>query len=141
MVGVAVAAVRGARGRWSILGVGLLWVAVPAVLVFVFSWLVDAVYTPRYLIFTAGGVALILAWAVRQIARDRMWAAALLVVVLAAAAAPTYLADRSPYGRLGGTDFSEAADYVGDNARPGDCVAFSSQPCLLYTSPSPRDRG
>lgn len=128
VVGVAVAAVRGARGRWSILGVGLLWAAVPAVLVFVFSWLVDAVYTPRYLIFTAGGVALILAWAVRQIARDRMWAAALLVVVLAAAAAPTYLADRSPYGRLGGTDFSEAADYVGDNARPGDCVAFSSQP-------------
>ncbi|GAC50565.1 glycosyltransferase family 39 protein [Gordonia aichiensis] len=123
-----VAAVVGARGRWSIFVVGVLWMAVPAALVFVFSWVVDAVYTPRYLVFTAGGVALILAWAVRQLARDRIWAAALLVVVLAAAAAPSYLADRSPYGRLGGTDFSEAADFIGDNARPGDCVAFSAQP-------------
>ena len=126
-VGLA-AAVLGAGGRWSIPVIGMLWVFVPAALVFVFSWLVDAVYTPRYLIFTAGGLALILAWAVRQIARDRVWVAALLVVVLAAAATPSYLADRSAYGRLGGTDFSEAADFIGANAHPGDCVAFSTAP-------------
>ncbi|WP_197502337.1 glycosyltransferase family 39 protein [Gordonia sp. 852002-10350_SCH5691597] len=126
-VGLA-AAVLGAGGRWSIPVIGMLWVFVPAALVFVFSWLVDAVYTPRYLIFTAGGLALILAWAVRQIARDRVWVAALLVLVLAAAATPSYLADRSAYGRLGGTDFSEAADFIGANAHPGDCVAFSTAP-------------
>ena len=128
VAGLAAAAVLGARGRWSTLVIGLLWVFVPAALVFVFSWLVDAVYTPRYLIFTAGGLALILAWAVCQIARDRVWVAALLVVVLAAAATPTYLADRSAYGRLGGTDFSEAADFIGSNAHSGDCVAFSTAP-------------
>lgn len=107
---------------------GVCWVAIPALVVFAVSWWGAHLYAPRYLVFTVPGLALLLSWAVVTLSRQRRWATVILVAALAAAAVPDYLAQRGPYGRTGGTDFSAVADYVGEHAAPGDCVAFDSAP-------------
>lgn len=103
-------------------------VGVPAVAVAAVSLAGTPLYTPRYLIVTAPAVAVVLAVAVRACAGVHRWATVALVVVLAVATASTYLSDRGPYGRMGGTDFSAVADYVGTHAHTGDCVAFDRAP-------------
>lgn len=122
----AVFARRGDGCRALVLAVS--WLLVPAVIVGVVSWASGPLYTPRYLVFTAPALALLLAWSARSIARESRWITGVVLVVLAVAAMPAYVAGREPYGRTGGTDFSAVADYVGTHARPGDCVAFDAPP-------------
>lgn len=130
--GALTAAILDRRGepgaRWRVLLVGLWWWMLPSVVVLAYSWLITPTYTPRYLIFAAPGVAVMLAWSVMQLARDRAWMLVLLTGLLAAVTVPHYLGQRAPYGRFGGTDFSQVADYIGARAQPGDCVAFAGQP-------------
>ncbi|WP_143690478.1 glycosyltransferase family 39 protein [Williamsia sterculiae] len=134
LLGIAVIALLGTVGRIDrrALTLGLAWVAVPAVVILGYSWLGSPTYVPRYLSFTAPGMALVIAVAVRVIARQftrpgavrAIWLPAVAVLALGVAAVPAFVAQRSVYGKVGGTDFSQVADFVGRHARPGDCVAF-----------------
>ncbi|WP_019201682.1 glycosyltransferase family 39 protein [Tsukamurella sp. 1534] len=94
-------------------------------------------YVGRYVSFTVPGVVLVLAAAVttlaRALPRPRLVAAGVLAV-LAVTAIPGYLWQHSPLSKPGGSDFSYAARYIRDNARPGDCVFFQVQPSWAYPS-------
>lgn len=94
-------------------------------------------YVGRYVSFTVPGVVLVLAAAVTTVARalprPRLAGAALLAA-LTVAAIPGYLWQHSPLSKPGGSDFSYAARYIRDNARPGDCVFFQVQPSWAWPS-------
>ncbi|CAM3852645.1 glycosyltransferase family 39 protein [Smaragdicoccus niigatensis] len=121
---------------WHAAVAGALLAAIPTMVTLVYSAFVTPTYVPRYMSFTAPGVALVLAAAIRALARHRDWVAAVLVAALALAAVPAFLAQRGPYGRAGGSDFSQVADFVGSHARAGDCVAF--EPVLSWSPTSQR---
>lgn len=121
---------------WIAAVAGALLAVIPTVVVLVYSALVTPTYVPRYMSFTAPGIALVLAAAIRALARHRDAVAAVVVVALAIAAVPAFLAQRGPYGRAGGSDFSQVADFIGSHARPGDCVAF--EPVVSWSPTSQR---
>ncbi|MGC4933207.1 glycosyltransferase family 39 protein [Gordonia sp. DT30] len=104
------------------------WLLLPAAVIFAVSWTGTHLYAPRYLVFTVPGMALLLAWSVTVLARESRWVIGVALIALVAAAAPQYVTQRGTYGHLGGSDFSTVADYIGDHAEPGDCVAFGSAP-------------
>ncbi len=115
---------RRAPGAASALAVALPWALIPTAVVIAYSVLVDNVYQPRYLSFTAPGFALILGVCAAAIARNRIRVLAALLAVLALSAGTAFLTQRSSYGKPGGADYSAIADVISANARPHDCVAF-----------------
>lgn len=119
--------------RWGMAGA-----LVPLAAILLVSPVVPS-YVGRYVSFTVPGVVLVLAVAVTMLARalprPRV-VGALLLGVLTAAAVPGYLWQHSPLSKPGGSDFSYAARYIRDNARPGDCVFFQVQPS--WAAPSLR---
>ncbi len=117
---------RQQSGARAVIVLALAWLAVPAILVLVYSWLATPTYVPRYLAFTAPALALLIAVGVEKLVELHR-SALLLIPVLVVLVAPTYLAQRTAYGHIGGSDFSAAAAFVRSHARPGDCVAFESQ--------------
>ena len=82
------------------------------------------IYYPRYLSFTAPGVALLLGLCVVAVGRSRSGIAALLVV-FAFAATPNYLAQRGPYAKES-MDYSQVADVISRYAKPGDCLVMDN---------------
>jgi mannosyltransferase len=106
------------------LAVALPWALIPTAVVIAYSVLVNNVYQPRYLSFTAPGFALILGVCAAAIARNRIRFLAALLAVLALSAGTAFLTQRSSYGKPGGADYSAIADVISANARPHDCVAF-----------------
>jgi mannosyltransferase len=139
---LVMAAVVAARWRsvpkpvWLAGLAGTLLALVPTAVLLAYSLLVTPTYVPRYMSFTAPGIALLLAAAIRALARHRDSVAAILVVALAVAAVPAFLAQRGPYARAGGSDFSQVGDFIGSHARAGDCVAF--EPVVSWSPTSQR---
>jgi mannosyltransferase len=115
---------RKAAGAVSALAVALPWVLIPTSVLIGYSVLVDDVYQPRYLTYTAPGFGLLLGVCVAAIARNRLRILAVLLAVLALSTSTAFLTQRSPYGKPGGADYSAVAQVISANARPGDCVAF-----------------
>ena len=70
------------------------WAVVPPLALVTMSALLDPLYSPRYLSFTAPAVALVLAVGAVTIGRDRR--TAIVVALLAALSAPTIVAQRQP---------------------------------------------
>ncbi|MGV9670672.1 glycosyltransferase family 39 protein [Gordonia sp. NPDC003504] len=128
VVGVVASMMSWTHEGHRVLVLSLCWLVVPAGLVWLISVIGEPLYTPRYLAFTTPGVALLLAWSAMHIARESRWISLLVVLIPAVAAAPGYVAGRGTYGHMGGSDFSAVADYIGEHAQPGDCVAFDSAP-------------
>ncbi|MDF0531806.1 glycosyltransferase family 39 protein [Tsukamurella sp. 8F] len=139
---------RGSLGRWLAPEPWAEWAhvlrwAVPAALAPPILLLavstVFPMYVGRYVIASVPGVVLILAVAVRMVAdrfgahrsRAAVWA---VLAALTACAVPGYLWQRTPLSKPGGSDFSYAARYIHDNARPGDCVLFQVQPSWSTTT-------
>ena len=90
-------------------------------LIVIWSALIDPIYMPRYLCFTAPALALILGACVAAFA-VKPWIAAAIVSLFALAAAPNYLlVQHSPYAKYG-MDYSQLADLITANAAPGDCL-------------------
>ena len=103
------------------LTLAIAWLVIPTALILGWSALVNPIYTPRYLSFTAPAVALVLSVCIGAVA-VRPWAAAAIVTVLALAAGPNYLlVQRSPYAKYG-MDYSQVADLITVKAAPGDCL-------------------
>ncbi|MFD9826199.1 glycosyltransferase family 39 protein [Tsukamurella tyrosinosolvens] len=115
---------------------GLAGALVPLAAILLVSPVVPS-YVGRYVSFTVPGVVLVLAAAVTTVARalprPRAVGAALLAV-LTVTAIPGYLWQHSPLSKPGGSDFSYAARYIRDHARPGDCVFFQVQPSWAWPS-------
>ncbi|WP_102417602.1 glycosyltransferase family 39 protein [Mycobacterium sp. 4858] len=97
------------------------WLVIPTALVVIYSAVSEPIYYPRYLIFTAPAMAVILAVCVVTLAR-RPWPIAGVVLACALAAVPNYLfIQRWPYAKEG-WDYSQVADLIGSHAAPGDCL-------------------
>jgi mannosyltransferase len=105
----------------QLLSLAIGWLVIPTALIVTWSAFVQPIYTPRYLAFTAPGIALVLGVCIGTLAVTP-WAAAAVISVLAIAAAPTYvLAQRSPYAKYG-MDYSQVADLITAKAAPGECL-------------------
>ncbi len=97
------------------------WIVVPTGLVVIYSAINEPIYYPRYLVFTAPAMAVVLAVCIVTIAR-RPWPIAGVVLLLAVAAVPNYLfIQRWPYAKEG-WDYSQVADLISSHAAPGDCL-------------------
>lgn len=115
---------------------------VPMVLVtfalVILSLVVTPLYTPRYLTLTAPAAALLAGWSAgvvheaaaswtarRKLAAKPLLAtaAAVSLVIAIVAAIPGYIDSRTPYANQ--SDYSQAADWIGAQARPGDAVIFA----------------
>jgi mannosyltransferase len=110
-----------ARKDRQLLALAVTWVAIPTASIVIYSALIHSIYTPRYLSFTAPGVALILGVCAAGVAA-KPWRTAILVTLFAIVAAPNYLlAQRDPYAKYG-MDYSQVADLIAAHAAPGDCL-------------------
>jgi mannosyltransferase len=97
------------------------WLFVPTTLVVVYSAIIEPMYYPRYLIFTAPAMSIVLAVCIVMIARGP-WRIAGAVLLFVAAAVPDYLfAQRWPYAKEG-WDYSQVADVISSHAARGDCL-------------------
>ena len=97
------------------------YLVVPTAVILVWSAVVNPIYTPRYLCFTAPAIAVVLGVCIGALA-VKPWTAAVVVGTLALAAAPNYLlVQRGPYAKYG-MDYSQVADLITAKAAPGDCL-------------------
>jgi len=99
-------------------GLALPWLAVPPVLLVGGSLLGEPIYYPRYVAFTSGALALLVAL---PLARGRGWRPAAAVGLLAAIAAPVLAEQKEVAAK---SDYSLAAAEVQRQGRPGDAVLW-----------------
>jgi mannosyltransferase len=112
---------RIAAGDRQLLALAIAWLAIATGLIVLWSAFVHPMYTPRYLCFTAPGMALLLGVCIAAIT-ESPWIVAGLLSVFALAAAPNYaLVQRGPYAKYG-MDYSQVADLITAKAAPGDCL-------------------
>ncbi|MGB6209133.1 glycosyltransferase family 39 protein [Mycobacterium sp.] len=105
----------------QLLTLAVSWLVIPTALIVMWSALIHPMYTPRYLAFTAPGIALALGVCIGALAVTP-WAGAAIISILAIAAAPNYImAQRNPYAKYG-MDYSQVADLIAAKAAPGDCL-------------------
>jgi mannosyltransferase len=110
-----------AAGDRQLLVLAIAWLAIPTALTVLWSAFVHPVYTPRYLCFTAPGVALVLGVCITAIT-ESPWIVAGVVSLFALVAAPNYaLVQRGPYAKYE-MDYSQVADLITAKAAPGDCL-------------------
>jgi mannosyltransferase len=105
------------------LTIACVW-AIGPLLVLLLANLVDGpLYLARYLSFCAPGLALLVAMIILALPARVLPAIAAGLILLAAI--PTYVSQRVPYAKNGGSDLAEVASYVAGHARHGDAVFFS----------------
>ncbi|UQX09809.1 glycosyltransferase family 39 protein [Candidatus Mycobacterium methanotrophicum] len=110
-----------AQADRQLLRLAIAWLVIPTAVLVSYSALIHPIYTPRYLAFTAPGVALVLGVCIGVLAVTP-WAAAALISLLAIVAAPNYiLAQRNQYAKYG-MDYSQIADLITAKGAPGDCL-------------------
>ncbi|WGD37055.1 glycosyltransferase family 39 protein [Lysinibacter sp. HNR] len=110
-----------------ILVVGCAWLFVPSVLLAIGNSFTP-LYSPRYLSFTGPAIALLMAVGVVAVSRSvrvKMLVPVLTIAVVAATV-PTYLGQRTPHPRNGGTDWNSLSAIIAENASPGEAVIFDS---------------
>ncbi len=110
-----------AQADRKLLVLAVAWLAIPTAPILIYSALVHSIYTPRYLSFTAPGMALILGVCAAAVA-VKPWTTAVIVGLFAVVAVPNYLlVQRNPYAKYG-MDYSQVADLITARAAPGDCL-------------------
>jgi len=110
-----------ARADRQLLILTVTWLVIPTAVIVFGSTLIQSIYTPRYLSFTAPAMALALGVCAAAVAVKPRTTAA-LVGLFAVAAVPNYiLAQRNPYAKYG-MDYSQVADLITARAAPGDCL-------------------
>jgi mannosyltransferase len=109
------------EGDRQLLTLAIGWLVIPTAVIVIWSTLVHPIYTPRYLCFTAPGIALVLGVCIGALA-VKPWVGAGVIGILAVAATPNYLfAQRNQYAKYG-MDYSQVADLITAKAAPGDCL-------------------
>jgi mannosyltransferase len=108
----------------------ILWLLLPMTLLFAIDKLVVPAYSVRYLSFCTPAVALMIAVAIgalgAQSGRTR-WLPVLAVGLVVGLAVPSYLQQRGPFAKDGGSDLRQTAAVLHANAKPGDAVVFDNQ--------------
>ncbi|MGV0794374.1 glycosyltransferase family 39 protein [Mycolicibacterium sp. XJ1819] len=102
-----------------VLAVG--WLVVPTVLIVGYSAIVEPLYTPRYLSFTAPAMALLLGVCIVAVAGSGWLAAAVVALFGVVAAHNHVVVQRGSYAKYG-MDYSAVADLISARASPGDCL-------------------
>ncbi|TQF74844.1 mannosyltransferase [Rhodococcus spelaei] len=126
VVAAVVTATRGGDGTWRrVLAVAVPWTVVPTAALLIYSVVESPMYLDRYVAFTTPAAALLGGLALTRITA-RWWTTTLTVAVFAALVVPGYLAQRGPYAKPSGMDFSEVNRFAGEHLRPGDCVLFGA---------------
>jgi mannosyltransferase len=116
---------RPGDGARQLLTIAVAWIAIPTAALLIYSALIDPIYYPRYLYFTAPAMAIVLGACIVTVAKNPVPIAA-VYLVLAIAAAPNYLfVQRGPYANER-MDFSQVADVVTKTARAGDCLLLDN---------------
>ncbi|MFD4422007.1 glycosyltransferase family 39 protein [Agromyces sp. NPDC058484] len=125
--------------RW-LLALSVAWMMLPTVALVTGTVVVTPMYTPRYLVFCAPGVAIAIAVAVAALRAG--WVRACVVAAVVALAAPGYGDQRTPYAKNLGTDWHDVSATVARLTEPGDGIVFdesvraSRRPRLaMYTYP------
>jgi mannosyltransferase len=116
LVVAAVKAIR--RPRWGPV-VALSWLVVPVVVIWLWSFVGQPLFTPRNLLVSLPAVALLLGWVIMsaRVPPVLAWlAVAILIGLRVLALVPSY--GTSP------ENWRAATAYVTHGTRPGDCVAF-----------------
>jgi mannosyltransferase len=129
---MAVLTWRRTRTVAPLVALGLLWLVVPTGILLILNNATPA-YNLRYVSFSVPGVALILAWGIWALRHRVLRVAA--VVAIVALAVPTLVAQRGPYAKDGGSDWTQASAIIGQDAKPGDAIVFDRT-----TRPSERPR-
>ena len=104
------------------LAVMLAWMIVPSAALLVGTHLITPMYSLRYLSFCAPAAAISIAVAI--ICLRARWLQATAVALIIVLVLPTYLHQRSEFGKNYGSDLRQAAEVVRADARPGDAVVF-----------------
>jgi mannosyltransferase len=124
-------------GALRALPVGMLvagaWFVLPTLLLELGNAFIVPMYTTRYLSFCTPAVAILVAAGVAVL--GRRWMPLAAVALLVVLVAPTYLAQRGPYAKNGGSDWRQASAVIGQYAQPGDAIVFDTA-----TKPSQRPR-
>jgi mannosyltransferase len=110
-----------ARGDRRLMTLAIGWIVIPTTVILIWSAVVNPIYTPRYLCFTAPAVALVLGVCIGALAVAPWMAAAILSVFTLAAVPNYFLVQRGPYAKYG-MDYSQVADLITEKAAPGDCL-------------------
>jgi mannosyltransferase len=122
---IVVAVVNGVRARDSrVLFLGS-WLVLPTAMILAVDALLFPSYSMRYLTFCLPAAAVLMARGV-VVTRQRRFVV-LGIAGVVALAVPTYLSDRMPYGKDGGSDLRQVAEFVHATASPGDAVVFSDE--------------
>ncbi|MBI5161657.1 MAG: glycosyltransferase family 39 protein [Micrococcales bacterium] len=147
----AITALRAAGRRRATVAV-ILWVALPTAALLVVDVAAMPVYNLRYPAFSLGGVALAMALGIDAAAQalvarlpralaprlPRFAAIVAALAILATAAWPSYLAQRGPYAKGGGSDIRQSSALLASLAAPDDAVVFdrevrsSQRPAMAY---------
>ena len=110
-----------ARGDRRLMTLAIGWIVIPTTVILIWSAVLNPIYTPRYLCFTAPAVALVLGVCIGALAVAPWMAAAILSVFTLAAGPNYFLVQRGPYAKYG-MDYSQVADLITEKAAPGDCL-------------------
>ncbi len=102
----------------------LVWCLVPTTLLVAESILFVPLYTNRYLSFCAPAAAILVAVGVAVL--PRFWMQLAAMAGLVALALPGYLAERSEFGKPGGSDWAAVSAIIGAQAKPGDAIVFDN---------------
>lgn len=121
---ILVAVIALVRNRRPLGALALAWLVAPTAALLIGNATLIPVYNVRYLTFSTPAAAILIAVGIVAIARLRMPLAAILVAAVVLLAAPSYLAQRTPWAKDGGSDWRLVAEYVQANADPGDAVVF-----------------
>jgi mannosyltransferase len=95
---------------------------VPTAALLVANALITPVFTPRYLGVNAPALAI--AMAVGISALPGLWPRAVAIAAVVALAAPTFIDQRLPHARHGGTDWQALSAVVEEVREPGDGILF-----------------
>ena len=110
-----------ARGDRRLMTLAIGWIVIPTTVILIWSAVLNPIYTPRYLCFTAPAVALVLGVCIGALAVAPWMAAAILSVFTLAAGPNYFLVQRGPYAKYG-MDYSQVADLITEKAALGDCL-------------------
>jgi mannosyltransferase len=98
------------------------WLFAPTLLLMLVSVVATPIYNSRYLSFTAGGFALLVASVIFKNQR-RWWVAVLILALLVSLTGHEYFKQRRPQSF--GADWAQAANSLTHSARRGDAVIFT----------------
>ncbi|MEO7148046.1 MAG: glycosyltransferase family 39 protein [Terrimesophilobacter sp.] len=123
---IAVAVIAAARGHYRRIPMVLVgaWLVLPTVILLAGNAMLAPMYTNRYLSFCAPAAAILVAAGIAALPRRWMRGAAIVIVL--SLVLPGYIAQRTEFGKPGGSDWAAVSAVIGHDARPGDAIVFDN---------------